>query len=62
MNRLFGSSKPAAPKPTLSDAINKTDERVDSVQVKVRKLDVELLRYKDQMASMRLLEIKYLSI
>jgi charged multivesicular body protein 5 len=53
MNRIFGSSKPAAPKATLNDAISKTDERVDSVHVKVRKLDAELLRYKEQMASMR---------
>ncbi|KAJ3361538.1 hypothetical protein HDU91_003880 [Kappamyces sp. JEL0680] len=53
MNRIFGTGKPKAPKPTLTDAIQKTDERVDSVFVKVRRLDAELLRYKEQMASMR---------
>ena len=53
MNRIFGTSKPAAPKPTLQDAISKTDGRVDSVTVKIRKLDTELLRYKEQMANMR---------
>ena len=53
MNRIFGTSKAAAPKPTLNDAISKTDERVDGINVKIRKLDLELLRYKEQMANMR---------
>ncbi|KAF9580199.1 hypothetical protein BGW38_003252, partial [Lunasporangiospora selenospora] len=30
-----------------------TDSRVDAVEVKIRKLDAELLRYKDQMKTMR---------
>ncbi|KAI8893390.1 Snf7 family [Globomyces pollinis-pini] len=53
MNRIFGSTKPSQPKPTISDAISKTDERADAVLVKVRKLDAELLRYKDQMQTLR---------
>jgi charged multivesicular body protein 5 len=57
MNRLFGSGKkdPASikAKPTLSDSIQKTDERTDSIEVKLRKLDGELARYKDQMSKMR---------
>ncbi|KAJ3272141.1 hypothetical protein HDV01_005906 [Terramyces sp. JEL0728] len=53
MNRIFGSSKPQKPKPTVQDAIVKTDERADAVFVKIRKLDAELMRHKDQMANMR---------
>ena len=53
MNRIFGSSKPQQPKPTVEDAIKKTDSRVDSVQVKIRKLDVDLMKLKEQMSKMR---------
>ncbi|KAJ3289895.1 hypothetical protein HK104_007147 [Borealophlyctis nickersoniae] len=53
MNRFFGTSKPQGPKPTIVDAINSTDGRVDSVEVKIKKLDAELLKYKDQMKKMR---------
>ncbi|KAG2236480.1 hypothetical protein INT48_003271 [Thamnidium elegans] len=52
MNRLFGSGK-KVPKPTLNDAISNTDVRVDAVEVKVRKLDAELTRYRDQLKKMR---------
>ena len=52
MNRLFGS-KSSLPKPTLTDAIASTESRADSVEVKIRKLDSELTRYRDQMRRMR---------
>ncbi|ORZ34138.1 Snf7-domain-containing protein [Catenaria anguillulae PL171] len=52
MNRFFGTAKPKAT-PSLNDAISSTDARADSVEVKIRKLDAELARYKDQMAKMR---------
>ncbi|KAI7848303.1 charged multivesicular body protein 5-like protein [Circinella umbellata] len=52
MNRLFGSNK-RAPKATLNDAISSTDVRSDAVEVKIRKLDAELTRYRDQMKKMR---------
>jgi charged multivesicular body protein 5 len=48
MNRIFGQ-KSQKPKPTIEDAIKKGDERVDSIQVKIRKLDAELLKIKEQM-------------
>jgi charged multivesicular body protein 5 len=51
MNRLFGTSK-KTPKPSLSDAIAATDTRVDAVEVKIKKLDAELAKYKDQMKKM----------
>ncbi|KAJ3189978.1 hypothetical protein HDU85_000269 [Gaertneriomyces sp. JEL0708] len=53
MNRLFGTTKPKVPRPTINDAIKTTDSRADSVEVKIKKLDAELLKYKEQMARMR---------
>ncbi|RKP13579.1 Snf7 family, partial [Piptocephalis cylindrospora] len=52
MNRFFGTSK-KKPNPTLNQAISATDNRVESVDVKLRRLEAELLRYKDQMSKMR---------
>lgn len=52
MNRIFGSSS-AKPKPSLQDAIASTDQRTATIEVKVRKLDAELSRYKEQMSKMR---------
>lgn len=53
MNRIFGTAKPRAPKATLNDAISSTDGRVDSVEVKMKRLDAELMRYKEQMSRMK---------
>ncbi|KAF8551469.1 hypothetical protein OG21DRAFT_1467243 [Imleria badia] len=53
MNRIFGSSTAKKPKPTLQDAINSTDTRVASIEVNIKKLDGELMRYKDQMSKLR---------
>jgi charged multivesicular body protein 5 len=53
MNRFFGTAKAKAPKPTLNDAISSMDNRVDSVEVKVKRLDAELLKYREQMSRMR---------
>ncbi|KAL7004703.1 Vacuolar protein-sorting-associated protein 60 [Cystobasidiomycetes sp. EMM_F5] len=53
MNRIFGASSSSKPKPSLTDAIASTDSRIDSVQVKVKKLDGELTRYRDQMKRMK---------
>ncbi|KAJ8468474.1 hypothetical protein ONZ45_g7231 [Pleurotus djamor] len=53
MNRIFGSSASKKPKPSLQDAIASTDARMAAVEVKVRKLDGELARYKEQMSKMR---------
>lgn len=51
MNRLFGS-KNATPKPSLQDAISGTETRADGVTQKIKKLDQELARYRDQMKKM----------
>lgn len=53
MNRIFGSGKPKAPPPNLTDCIGSVDSRGDSVQKKVNMLDKELLKYKEQMKKMR---------
>lgn len=53
MNRLFGSGKPKAPPPNLTDCISNVDSRADSIQKKVTMLDKELMKYKEQMKKMR---------
>ncbi|KAF9450136.1 hypothetical protein P691DRAFT_811052 [Macrolepiota fuliginosa MF-IS2] len=53
MNRFFGNTTSKKPKPTLQDAIASTDARMASIEVKVRKLDGELARYKEQLSKLR---------
>ncbi|KAF5358906.1 hypothetical protein D9758_004803 [Tetrapyrgos nigripes] len=53
MNRIFGSSASRKPKPSLQDAIASTDTRISSIEVKIKKLDGELGRYKEQMSKLR---------
>ncbi|KAF8351616.1 vacuolar protein sorting-associated protein 60 [Amanita rubescens] len=53
MNRIFGTSTSRKPKPTLQDAITTTDNRMASIEVKIKKLDGELARYKEQMGKLR---------
>jgi len=53
MQRFFGSGKPKAPAPTLTDVIANADGRAESVEKKIGKLDAELKKYKDQMSKMR---------
>ncbi|KAI0089091.1 Snf7 family [Irpex rosettiformis] len=53
MNRIFGTSASKKPKPSLQDAISSTDTRMGSIEVKIKKLDGELARYKEQMSKLR---------
>jgi len=53
MNRIFGTSASKKPKPSLQDAIASTDARMSTIEVKVKKLDGELARYKEQMSKLR---------
>ncbi|KAI0280054.1 vacuolar protein sorting-associated protein 60 [Russula aff. rugulosa BPL654] len=54
MNRIFGtSSSSKKPKPTLQDVIDQTDSRSATIEVKIKKLDGELARYKEQMSKLR---------
>merc|ERR1712168_19839 len=53
MNRIFGTGKPKAPPPNLTDVIGTVDDRASSVQKKISMLDKEILKYKEQMKKMR---------
>jgi len=53
MNRLFGKSKGKVPPPNLTDCIGGIDDRTDSVEKKIAKLDSDLMKYKNQMKKMR---------
>ena len=53
MNRLLGTKKNTAPKPTLQGAISGLDTRVESIDVKLTKLNAELSTYQQRMAKMR---------
>lgn len=37
----------------MNDAIQSTETRIDSMEVKIRKLDAELMRYKESMKKLR---------
>ncbi|KXS95673.1 hypothetical protein AC578_6246 [Pseudocercospora eumusae] len=52
MNRLFGA-KNNAPKPSLNDAIGKVDGRIESIDVKLAKLNSELQTYQQRLSRMR---------
>lgn len=52
MNRLFGN-KSSAPKPSLTDAVSNIDSRVESLDVKLTKLNAELGTYQQKMSRMR---------
>ncbi|KAJ1658864.1 Vacuolar protein-sorting-associated protein 60 [Coemansia sp. RSA 25] len=52
MNRLFGTGKAKAPKPTLDDAISSTDARVGAFDVRIKKLEGELTGFRDKMQKM----------
>lgn len=42
MHRLFGTSKPAAPPPSLNDASGSINTRVEGLDQKIKALDIEL--------------------
>lgn len=52
MNRLFGA-KSTAPKPTLNSAISNVDGRIESIDVKLAKLNSELSTYQQRLSKMR---------
>lgn len=52
MNRLFGA-KSTAPKPTLNQAISNVDTRIESIDVKLAKINAELSAYQQKIAKMR---------
>ncbi|KAF2471884.1 charged multivesicular body protein-like protein 5 [Lindgomyces ingoldianus] len=52
MNRLFGA-KSTAPKPTLGGAISNVETRIESLDVKLAKLNAELSAYQQRLGKMR---------
>ncbi|KAI3421382.1 uncharacterized protein J3R85_012418 [Psidium guajava] len=53
MRRVFGVKKDKEPPPTVEDASNRITKRGDSVDEKIKKLDIELSRYKEQIRKTR---------
>jgi len=53
MGDTGGNGKGPKPKASLNDSIASSDARVASIEVKVKKLDGELARYKAQMSKLR---------
>jgi len=53
MRRVFGAKKDQEPPPSVQDAAEKINKRGDTVDEKVKKLDIELARYKEQIKKTR---------
>lgn len=53
MKRVFGAKKSKEPPPTIEDATDRINKRGDTVDEKIKKLDVELSRYRDQIKKTR---------
>jgi len=52
MNRLFGARN-NTPKPTLQSAISNVDSRIETIDVKLAKLNAELSTYQTKLSKMR---------
>ncbi|KDP45144.1 hypothetical protein JCGZ_17476 [Jatropha curcas] len=48
MRRVFGVKKDKEPPPSIQDASDRINKRGDSVEDKIKKLDAELIRYREQ--------------
>ncbi|EMS59006.1 Charged multivesicular body protein 5 [Triticum urartu] len=53
MKKIFGAKKSRDPPPTIQDATNQINKRGESVDEKIKKLDEELARYKEQIRKAR---------
>ncbi|XP_049387347.1 vacuolar protein sorting-associated protein 60.1-like [Solanum stenotomum] len=53
MRRVFGAKKQTEPPPSIQDASDRINKRGDTVEEKIKKLDVELARYKEQLKKTR---------
>lgn len=53
MKRVFGAKKNKEPPPSVSDASDRIDKRGETVDEKIKRLDNELARYKDQIKKTR---------
>ncbi|KAJ4826842.1 hypothetical protein Tsubulata_023662 [Turnera subulata] len=53
MRRVFGVKKDKEPPPSIQDASERINKRGDTVDDKIKKLDAELTRYKEQLKKTR---------
>lgn len=53
MRRVFGVKKDKEPPPSVQDASDRINKRGDSVEDKIKKLDAELTRYREQIKKTR---------
>ncbi|KAJ8551613.1 hypothetical protein K7X08_021628 [Anisodus acutangulus] len=53
MRRVFGVKKQTEPPPSIQDASERINKRGDTVEEKIKKLDAELARYKEQLKKTR---------
>ncbi|KAK4435935.1 Vacuolar protein sorting-associated protein 60.2 [Sesamum alatum] len=53
MKRVFGAKKDKGPPPSIEDASSRITKRGDNVEEKIKKLDAELARYKEQIKKTR---------
>ncbi|XP_076890997.1 vacuolar protein sorting-associated protein 60.2-like [Bidens hawaiensis] len=53
MRRVFGVKKDKEPPPSLNDATDRINKRGESVDEKIKRLDAELARYKEQIKKTR---------
>nr|XP_043632379.1 vacuolar protein sorting-associated protein 60.2-like [Erigeron canadensis] len=53
MRRVFGAKKDKEPPPSLNDASDRINKRGESVDEKIKRLDGELARYKEQIKKTR---------
>ncbi|KAL7252629.1 hypothetical protein ACSBR1_007237 [Camellia fascicularis] len=53
MKRVFGVKKDKQPSPSIHDASDRINKRGETVDEKIKKLDAELARYKEQIKKTR---------
>ncbi|KAF3788799.1 Charged multivesicular body protein 5 [Nymphaea thermarum] len=53
MKRIFGAKKDKEPPPSINDASDRINKRGENVDEKIKKLDAELARYKEQIKRTR---------
>lgn len=53
MQRIFGVKKQKDPPPSISDASDRINKRGETVEEKIKRLDAELARYKEQIKKTR---------
>lgn len=53
MKRVFGAKKNNEPPPTIQDSTERINKRGDTVDEKIKKLDAELARYREQIKKTR---------